>query len=177
MKKLCVSICLVVALLLCAVPVSAASNFTASNTTVSYYYDPGTESTYEVSIPEKFSLYTDIGEGFGITATSMNIVDGYELRISVAEETFANDGNFYLYLNGQSSSEYRMPCRIATTQDGSSDYLTVTKDENNVIATYRGTDTNAYAGGNVMFFPGSCTQKGTYSGTVVFNLAVYDVTE
>lgn len=177
MKKLCVSICLVVALLLCAVPVSAASNFTASNTTVSYYYDPGTESTYEVSIPERFSLYSDIGEGFGITATSMNIVDGYELRISVAEETFANDGNFYLYLNGQSSSEYRMPCRIASIYGEDNEYVTVTKDENNVIATYRGTDTNAYTGGNVMFFPGSCTQKGTYSGTVVFNLAVYDITE
>lgn len=84
-------------------------------------------------------------EGFGITATSMNIVDGYELRISVAEETFANDGNFYLYLNGQSSSEYRMPCRIAYTYGGSNEYLTVTKDENNVIATYRGTDTDAYS--------------------------------
>ncbi len=174
MKRACITIFLVMALLLCAIPVSAASNAT---TLVSYYYDPGTESTYEISIPEKVTLYTDFGEGFGIIANSMNIVDGYELRVSISEATFANDGNFYLYLNGQTTSDYRMPCRISYVSSGSNDEFVVTKDENNVIATYRGAELDAITGGTVMFRPGTCTQKGTYSGCVYFNIEVVDILE
>lgn len=169
MKNRILPTLLVVAFLICTVTASAS----AEGVKVTYQYSTGSASTYSISIPSSVTIYDNIGSGFGLNATEMNVVDGYEVVVRINETSYASDGIFYLFLNGNTVSPYKIPCTLM--RNGESGPETLSAGERAVIASFRGTATLPYAWGGLTIIPGAGSVSGTYFNMLYFDISVEEI--
>ena len=180
MKKISflLSLAIIVA---CFSPLTAyAINETTGSTDVSVELRPPTSTdsgpsySYLVNIPANFTL-TYSNSSFQITASEMNIPTGKELVVRInSDETFESDGNFYLFLNGDKSSEYWILCNICRVQG----YITsIAYGENPIIASF---SPGALVPNNcdyirlehAIFNDGAGLEAGTYTGTIYYTIGL-----
>lgn len=169
MKKKIYSVFLVVALLLCAIPTSAS----AESVKISYNYSTGSSSTYTITIPSDVMIDERFGAGFGFTASAMNVVDGYRVVIRINPVSYDSNGTFSLYLDGNTSSPYKIPCTLKrSVPAGPNTEETINAGEAAIIAAFKGTDIIPYQWGNLMIVPGTGSVSGLYRNTLYYDISV-----
>ena len=108
MKKKVMGFLLIAAVLCAALPISAsAESQTNAQTQVSYTVG----SNYSINIPSTIDLNTD--HTMTITANSVNISYGQRVSVMIDDDnTYENNGNFYLYKDKGTSSESKIPSNV-----------------------------------------------------------------
>jgi len=170
MKKRMLPTLLIIAFLICTITVPAS----AEGVNVIYNYSAGSASTYSISIPSSVTIYDEFGSGFGLNATELNVVDGYEVVVRINEATYSPDGIFYLFLNGDTLSSQKIPCTLIRNGPESGTQ-TLTAGERAVIASFRGTSTFPYAWGSLTIIPGHGSVSGRYSNMLYFDISVEEI--
>lgn len=161
---------LAAAFLICTITATAS----AEGVNVIYNYSAGSASTYSISIPSSVTIYDEFGSGFGLSATDVNVVDGYEVVVRINASTYSNDGIFYLFLNGDTVSSNKLPCTLIRNGPESGTQ-TLTAGEQAVIASFRGTSTFPYAWGSLTINPGHGSVSGRYSNMLYFDISVEEI--
>jgi hypothetical protein len=166
----------IAAVMLAVLPVvSFAANENEASVIVSYTKDATTPSepepptaTYTVDIPSTFSLNT--GRSFFVTANYSNVNDGQFIEVSIDENTFSEDGRFYLKNNNPEKIEVT----ISRWNRGRGVVETVYSGD--YVARFGPSITDIDAFGEVVLdaVPSdlAALQPGTYTGTLYFKIAL-----
>ena len=189
MKKKFILFLGLVLTLACVTPLTAfAANENTGSTTVFYEFpqptlspdtsDDGTDDelsySYLVNIP---SMYT-ISPGtvsMVISAEEMNISGDKQLVVRIdGENTFESDGSFYLYLNGDKSSEDWILCNIFRVNGGVSSSA---MGKNPVVASFNPGELTPHDWTEIQFeamlyYEGAGLTTGTYTGTVYYTIGL-----
>lgn len=177
MRKIMISILLVAALLLNVSPALALPETKGVKITYVLEHeqepdpDPTPTSDYVISMPTDCPLI-DSGDGFSFYADSLNIADGYEVVVRINTTSYAQDNHFNLYLNGDHSSSYKIPCTLKRYHSSSYSEAVITPGDAAIVATFRGTDTTPYKWGGILFNLGNAPIAGRYSNTMYFDISL-----
>lgn len=185
-----VSILLIIATtLVCIFPMSAlAVNETSGQTDVSITvpfpssppadlgdnYDAPDVYSYIVNIPSSLVI-TNNNNAFSISASEMDIPADKQVIVRVdTEKTMEQDGNFYLFLDGDKSSDDFIQCYISCESYQGSSHTISGLD--NVVASFMPGELTPYDWRSV-FMAYSYEQyiqatEGTYSGTVYYTIGL-----
>lgn len=168
----------------CISPLTAfAINETTGSTDVSFEFSqtttsPDTDSSpsysYLVNIPASFTL-TQNSNTFQITAADMNIPSDKELVVRVdSEATFESDGSFYLFLNGDKTSEDWILCNIYRIKGAISNSVMGT---NPVVASFNPGELTPHDWydikiEHIIYNDGADLAAGTYTGTIYYTIGL-----
>lgn len=174
----------------CISPLTAfAINETTGSTDVSFKFpqtttspdtgggdstDTGPSYSYIVDIPASFAL-TNSSNSFQITANSMDIPTDKEVVVRInSAETFESDGNFYLFLNGDKTSEDWILCNIYRIQGNLTSYV---MGENPVIASFSPgallpNNCDSIRLEHILYYDGADLEAGTYTGTIYYTIGL-----
>lgn len=136
--------------------------------------DSGQSYSYIVDIPASFSI-TNGSNSFQITANSMDIPADKELVVRInGSETFESDGSFYLFLNGDKTSEHWILCNIFRIQGNITSYVIGT---NPVIASFSPggllpNNCDSIRIEHVLYYDGAGLAAGTYTGTIYYTIGL-----
>lgn len=137
-----------------------------------YKYTPESASTYSISIPADCEIYKGVDGGFGFYASDMNIPDGYEVIVRISELSYAQDGIFNLYLDGNLASPHKVPCTLKRIASEGGGVETINPGEEAVVATFRGTSKTPHTWGVLHIIPGTASAYGTYFNMLYFDISV-----
>ena len=179
-KKISLFLSLAV-VMLCLFPQTAlaANETTGSTNIVLEYPQPSTGNdepshSYKVNIPANFAI-TNSNTSFQITASEMSIPADKELIVRInGAETFENDGSFYLFLNGDKSSENWVLCNIFRIKGAIS---SAALGQRPVIASFRSGELSPHDWDSIQFdatapYGDASFQSGTYTGTVYYTIGL-----
>lgn len=169
----------VVMLCLFPQPALAANETTGSTNIVLEYPQPSAGNdepsySYKVNIPANFAI-TNSNTSFQITASEMDIPADKELIVRInGAETFENDGSFYLFLNGDKSSENWVLCNIFRIRGAIS---SAALGQRPVIASFRPGELSPHDWDSIRFeaavpYGDASFQPGTYTGTVYYTIGL-----
>lgn len=185
-KKIC-ALLLAAALALCATPSSVlAANETSGSfaVTMQVPMSSGTPSapvdtddspaySYVVNIPASLAI-TNNGNSFQITATDMSIPAGKELVVRLnGDATFEQDGNFYLYMDGNKESEHFIQAWVSRqVVEGGMETLRAS----GVLASFKNGELSPYDTYEVFiaynYEQSQNAAEGTYSNTVYYTIGL-----
>lgn len=184
-KKISFLLCLAV-VLACFSPLTAfAINETAGSTDVNLEIpqrtdtgsDTGSEApaySYLVNIPASYTI-TSESNTFQISASEMNIPSDKRLVVRInGAETFENDGNFYLFLNGDKSSENWVLCNIYRIKGA---ITGVVAGQHPIVASFEAGELTSSSWRSirmeyVLYNGGANLAPGTYTGTIHYNIGL-----
>lgn len=182
-KKISFLLSLTVVLACCSPLTAFAINETAASTDVNLeilqHTDPGTGTedtaySYLVNIPASYTI-TDKSNTFQITASEMNIPSDKRLVVRInGAETFENDGNFYLFLNGDKSSENWVLCNIYRIKGA---ITGVVAGQHPIVASFEAGELTSSSWRSirmeyVLYNGGANLAPGTYTGTIHYNIGL-----
>lgn len=172
--------------LACFSPLTAfAINETAGSTDVNLEIPQRTDTgsgtggedpaySYLVNIPASYTI-TSKSNTFQITASEMNIPTDKRLVVRVnGAETFENDGSFYLFLNGDKSSENWVLCNLYRIQR---DVTGAVTGQHPILASFGAGELTPSSWGNVrmeyvLYNGGANLAPDTYTGTIHYTVAI-----
>ena len=112
---------------------------------------------------------------FQITASEMNIPTDKRLVVRVnGAETFENDGSFYLFLNGDKSSENWVLCNLYRIQG---DVTGAVTGQHPILASFGAGELTPSSWGSVrmeyiLYNGGANLAPGTYTGTIHYSIGL-----
>ena len=162
MKRKILTAFLALALMVCAVPISASAAADSASAEVYYTLQYG----YTVNIPTSTSM-TD-GKPLKITATDVFIDRLNVLTVSLDIATkMDSQGKIWLTNMEEMGCGFDLYVEDA---NGENKRQVTNEDYNYVLAQFRSGDTTAYSGGTLTLAPiiTESTMQGTYSGTLKF---------
>lgn len=136
--------------------------------------DTGPSYSYIVNIPASFAL-TNSSNSFQITASSMDIPADKEVVVRInGAETFESDGNFYLFLNGDKTSEHWILCNICRIQGRLTSSV---MGENPIIASFSPrtllpNNCDSIRLEHILYYDGADLETGTYTGTIYYTIGL-----
>lgn len=178
MKKRICTMLIAAAILSCAFPLTAFAVNETSDSTEIILTVPERETTptysYIVYIPESFTL-TGGDDSMYITATEMDIPADKEVVVRLdAEKTMEDDGNFYLYLNGDKTSEHFIQCYIFRISPTGSGMASISSSVE--LASFKNGEYSPYDWERVIFSYVNDqylqAEPGTYSGKVYYTIGL-----
>lgn len=136
--------------------------------TPSYSYVVNIPSAYIITSPAPIDF-------FEITATEMNIPEDKQVVVRIDNaSTFESDGNFYLYLGGDETSENYIRGYIDRYGEGRSSSTVMGPD--NVVASFNPgaltpCDWQRLRVGTV-YYDSAILETGTYTGTIYYTIGL-----
>ena len=162
MKRKILTAFLALALMVCAVPISASAAADSASAEVYYTLQYG----YTVNIPESTSMTN--GKPLQITATDVFIDRTHVLTVSL--DIFTEmDGNEKILLKTEEGFGCSFDLFVEDA-DGENKRQVTVEDHDYTLAQFRTGDTTARSGGTLTLKPifAEGTMQGTYSGTLKF---------
>lgn len=162
MKRKILTTFLALALMVCAVPISASAAADSASTEVYYTIEHG----YTLNIPASANMTN--GNTLIITATDVFIDSAHVLTVSLDAATEMNgQGKIELTNSEGMVCGFDLYVEDAT---GENKRQVTNEDYNYILAQFRSGDTTAYSGGTLTLTPiiTNGTMQGAYSGTLKF---------
>lgn len=178
-KKISFLLSLAIAILCISTQTAFAINETTSSTNVSLEFPFATTGgeepsySYKVNIPASFSITND-STSFQITASEMSIPSEKKVVVRInSAETFESDGSFYLFLNGDKTSENWVLCNIFRVRGAIS---SAAIGKNPVVASFNPGELFPHNWDNILFQPAvpydDALEAGTYAGTIYYTISL-----